>query len=178
MGRDKATALIGDTSLVKHAYDVARKVFDKIIVVSSLHAAIEGVDAPIVADVVAVPGSLTGVVSALLQADTPHVFVLGCDMPFVTPEAMSCVLDAFCGEDIVIPRTEGGLEPMHALYARSCLSPMLSAIERRRMKVIDLFPYLSVKIIESCPVFKRDGVSVFANVNTEEDLRRAAKLLS
>jgi molybdopterin-guanine dinucleotide biosynthesis protein A len=178
MGRDKATALIGDESLVKHAYGTARKVFGKIIVVSSRHASIEGVDVPIVADFLPVPGSITGIVSALLYADTPHVFVLGCDMPFVTPEAISCVLDALGGQDVVIPRTEGGLEPMHALYARSCISPMLSAIERHRMKVIDLFPYLSVRILPSCPLFNRNGISVFANVNTEEDLRRAERLLS
>lgn len=177
MGHDKATALIGDTFLVKHVYDIARKVFERIVVVSSLHNAIEGVDAPIIADILPVPGSLTGIVSALMYADSPAVFIIGCDMPFIRPESIRYVLDAYDGGDVVVPRTKGGLEPMHALYARSCISPMLSAIERRRMKVTGVFSMLSVKILPFCPLFMADGVSVFDNVNTEEDLKRAERLL-
>lgn len=119
MGHDKATALIGDTFLVKHVYDIARKVFERIVVVSSIHNAIAGVDAPIIADILPVPGSLTGIVSALMYADSPVVFIMGCDMPFVRPESIRYVLDAYEGGDVVVPRTKGGLEPMHALYARS-----------------------------------------------------------
>jgi len=177
MGRDKALVRIGGRTLVKCAYDVARKVFKRIIVVSSLHEAMDGVDAPIVEDVLPIPGSLTGIASALMHAETPYVFVLGSDMPFVTPEAMAYVVDAWRGEDIVIPRTDAGLEPMHSLYGRSCISPILSAIERRNMKVIDLLSLVPVKVLPPGPIFMNRGVSVFTNINTEEDLRIARRLL-
>lgn len=177
MGRDKATVLLHDRPLISHVFDTARRVFDDIMVVSSFHAAVDGMDARVVKDVLPHPGSLTGIVSALIASDTDYVFVVGCDMPFVTTEAMKHVLDAAAGEDIVMPRTEDGIEPMFALYRRSCISPLLAAIGRGHMKIARLLDLFTVRILPSDPVFFKMGVSVFTNINTEEDLRRAERLI-
>jgi molybdopterin-guanine dinucleotide biosynthesis protein A len=187
MGRDKATALLGGKPLIAHVYEAARKVFTDIMVVSSLHTAFGGIEARVVKDILPLPGSLTGIVSALLASDTDYVFVLGCDMPFITTEAMRYVVEAAAGEDIIIPQTEGGLEPMHALYRRSCISPMLTALGRgsmkiaglvrRRMKIADVFAMVQVLVLPPDPVFFNRGISVFTNINTEEDLRRAERLI-
>src|SRR5512137_2783705 len=118
MGRDKATIQIHGKTLIGHTFEVARKVFDEIIVVSTFHDTIPDIEARIVSDVLPVPGSLTGIVSALLWADTPYVFVLGCDMPFLREEAIRHVMNEEHGEAIVIPRTKAGYEPMHAIYHR------------------------------------------------------------
>ena len=177
MGRDKATALLDGKPLIAHVFDVAKRVFPDIMVVSSLYTAVDGVDAPVVKDILPLPGSLTGIVSALIASDTEYVFVLGCDMPFVTAEAMRYVVEAAAGEDIIIPQTEGGLEPMHALYRRSCISPMLAALGRGHMKITGLLALLQVLVLPPDPVFFNRGVSVFMNINTEEDLRRAERLI-
>jgi molybdopterin-guanine dinucleotide biosynthesis protein A len=187
MGRDKATMLLDGKPLIAHVFDAAKNVFADIMVVSSLHTVFDGVKAPVIKDVLPVSGALTGIVSALIASDTEYVFVLGCDMPFVTAEAMRYVVDAAAGEDIIMPRTEAGLEPMHALYHRSCISPMLTAIGRGsmkiaglvrgRMKIADVFAMVQVKVLSPDPVFFNRGVSVFTNINTEEDLLRAEGLV-
>lgn len=173
MGRDKATIQVHDRALISRTYEVARKVFDEIMVVSTLHDAIPGIEARIVRDVLPVSGSLTGIVSALLWAETPYVFILGCDMPFLTENAIRHVMNENHGEAIIIPRTKAGFEPMHAMYHRSCLSAMLVAIERGRMKIGDLYPLFCVRIVPDDPIFQNNGVPVFMNINTEEDLRLA-----
>jgi molybdopterin-guanine dinucleotide biosynthesis protein A len=177
MGRDKATVLLDGKPLIAHVFDVAKRVFTDIMVVSSLHTAVDGIKARVVKDILPLPGSLTGIVSALIASDTDYVFVLGGDMPFITAEAMRYVVEAAAGEDIIIPRTEGGLEPMHALYRRSCISPMLAALGRGHMKITGLLALLQVKVLPPDPVFFNRGVSVFMNINTEEDLRRAERLI-
>ncbi len=187
MGRDKATVLLGGKPLIAHVFGEAKKAFAEIVVVSSLHTAFDGVEARVVKDILPLPGALTGIVSALIASDTDYVFVLGCDMPFVSAEAMRYVVAAAAGEDIIIPQTEGGLEPMHALYHRSCISPMLTALGRgsmkiaglvrSRMKIADVFAMVRVLVLPPDPVFFNLGVSVFTNINTEEDLRRAEGLI-
>jgi molybdopterin-guanine dinucleotide biosynthesis protein A len=177
MGRDKATALLRGKPLIAHVFDVAKTVFDDIMVVSSLPEASDGLDARVIRDIMPLPGALTGIVSALLASDTDYVFLLGCDMPFVTAEAMRYVVGAACGEDMVIPRTEGGFEPMHALYRRSCISPMLTALQRGSARIVGVLALLSVRVLPPDPVFFNRGTSVFTNVNTEEDLRRAELLV-
>ena len=177
MGRDKATIQVGSTTLIRHTYDVAKGIFSDIMIVSSLHSAIEGIEARIVRDALPVSGSLTGIVTSLLYADTPYVFVLGCDMPFLTASAMRYVVSEVHGEQIIVPKTDEGFEPMHAVYHRSCLSTLLSAIERDHMKVSRLFPFFCVKTLASNPLFFKNGVSVFTNINTWEELARAERVL-
>jgi len=177
MGRDKATIQVGSTTLIRHTYDIAKEIFSDIMVVSSLHGAIEGIEARIVRDALPASGSLTGIVTALLYADTSYVFVLGCDMPFLTTAAIRHVISQVHGEQIIVPKTEEGFEPMHAVYHRSCLSTLVSAIERGHMKVSRLFPFFSVKAVPSNPLFQNNGVSVFTNINTWEELARAERVL-
>jgi molybdopterin-guanine dinucleotide biosynthesis protein A len=177
MGRDKATIRIGENSLISHTYAVAKKVFTNIMVVSSLHKSIDGISARIVHDVLPIPGSLTGIATALLNADTPYVFVLGCDMPFLTHTAILYTVEQAGGEHLIIPRTEDGFEPLHAVYHRSCLSPVLTFLERGHMKITDLFAFFCLRTLPPSPVFFNDGVSVFTNVNTMEDLSRAERSL-
>ena len=177
MGRDKALIPVGDRALLSRVYAVAEEVFTDILVLSNLHTHLDKVRGPIVKDVIPRQGPMIGIVSALLYARTPYVFVLACDMPFLRKEAIEYVLTAARGEDIVIPKTEKGFEPLHALYNRSCISPLLSAIERGRMKIPDIFPLLSVKVVEGKEVFASQGLSIFTNINTEEDLSRAQSLI-
>lgn len=177
MGRDKATIQVGSTTLIRHTYDVAKEIFPDIMIVSSLHSAIEGIEARILRDALPVSGSLTGIVTALLYADTPYVFVLGCDMPFLTPAAIRFIIGEVHGEQIIVPETEEGYEPMHAVYHRSCLATLLTATERGHMKVSRLFPFFRVKSVPSNPLFFNNGVSVFTNINTWEELARAERVL-
>jgi molybdenum cofactor guanylyltransferase len=175
MGRDKATLRIHDRALIQGAYDKARKMFDDIIIISSRHTHIAGVDAPILKDVVPQEGPLTGIVSALLYSSHPYVCVLACDMPFVSPRAILHMMNEVHGEDVVIPKTSKGYEPLHALYNRSCISYMLKHIERGRMKVSDLFPYLVVRELGEHPDFFSNGNASFTNINTEGDLSLAER---
>jgi molybdopterin-guanine dinucleotide biosynthesis protein A len=173
MGRDKATIPIGNRLLVSRVYDVARTIFDRILIVSNHHTAIEGVDAPIVPDVLPQRSPMVGIVSALLHAATPYVFVLGCDMPFVEEEAIRFVAGQAFGYDIVIPKTEKGYQPLHAVYSRATISQLLTHIERGRFRIPEVFPFVTVHIVEGPGLSEAGGFSIFTNLNTEEDLARA-----
>lgn len=180
MGRDKATLVLDSEPMIQKVYGVVRKVFDNIIVVSSDHDVLPGMDIPIIRDVVAVQSPLAGIVSALIHTGADYVFVLACDMPFLSVEAMRYMLDNVNGEDIIIPATEKGYEPLHALYGRSCISYMLTCIERGVTciergghRIADIFPYLTIKVVKGAPLFFCNGVSVFTNINTKEEFEKA-----
>lgn len=178
MGRDKATLPFRSKPLIAHVHGIVKEVLSEVFIVSKHHAAIEGVDSPILKDIIPLEGSLVGVASALLYAATDYVFVFGGDMPFLRKEAIIHMINQVHGEDLVIPRTEAGYEPLHAVYRRSCLPHMLWAIDHSRIKITGLLPYLSVKVIEEPTLFLNKGVSIFTNINTEEDLAFAERLIA
>jgi molybdopterin-guanine dinucleotide biosynthesis protein A len=170
MGRDKATLKVGDKALIQQVYDKVRHVFQDILIVSSHHEHFLGIEAPIIRDILPIQSSIVGIASALLHAEKPYVFILACDMPFVTVQSIGCVLKEVRGEDIIIPHLQKGFEPLHAVYSRSCLSVMLTNIGLQRLKISDLFPFFSVKEVREHPDFFNRGLSVFTNVTIEEDL--------
>lgn len=173
MGRDKATAAFGGATLVTQVYERVREVFSDIIVVSSLHEAIEGVEAPVVKDLFPVQSPIVGIATALVHSGKPRVFVVACDMPFLSVEAIRCVVAEAGSEEITIPMTGGYYQPLHAIYSRSCLPHLLRLIGLNRLKVAGILPYVAVKALEDRPCFYReDGSLVFSNINTREELAR------
>ncbi|MBX0302729.1 molybdenum cofactor guanylyltransferase [Haloarcula salinisoli] len=61
-------------------------------------------------------GPLSGLATALAAVDTDRAVVLGCDMPLAEAEALSGLRSRLESSDAVVPRTEGGPEPLHAVY--------------------------------------------------------------
>ncbi len=178
MGRDKATLPFKNGPIITYVHGIVKQVLSEVLIISKHHAAIEGIESPILKDIIPKDGSLVGIASALLYATTDYVFVVGCDMPFLRKEAIIHMMNQVHGEDIVIPRTDAGYEPLHAVYSRSCLPHMLRAIDRNRIKITDLLPFLSVKVVREPALFLNKGVSIFTNINTEEDLALAERLIS
>jgi molybdopterin-guanine dinucleotide biosynthesis protein A len=176
MGKDKATMEVCNRPLIQLVYERVRRVFEKVVVVSSRHDLLKGIEAPIVKDLWPIGSSMVGIASALISITTPYVFVLACDMPLITTRSIDHVLSEVHGEDIVIPRTQYGFEALHAVYRQSCLSAMLTRIALNRPKIVDLLPLLTVAAVEEHPAFVNGGVSVFTNLNVEEDLALVERL--
>jgi len=69
-------------------------------------------------------GPLAGLATALAAVDTDRAVVLGCDMPLADAATLEMLLDRLGDHDAVVPRTEGGPEPLHAVYR---VEPALAA---------------------------------------------------
>jgi len=171
MGRDKATLLVKDRPLISYVYDKVKDVFEDIIILSNNSYVLNGIHVPVIKDIVPIQSTLTGIASALIHTQNPYVFVVACDMPNLSREGILYLMENAQGEDIIIPRTEKGYEPLHAIYNRTCIPYMLSLIERREFKISSIFPYVNVKVIDDSPIFQKNHMPVFININTTEDLK-------
>lgn len=118
------------------------------------------------------PGSaLGGLYTGLLAAATEWVFVTPCDMPDPDPAIVRLLLARRAGYDVVLPRTGAGLEPLFALYRRSCLGPMRAMLEAGEYRIYDFYPEVRVRYVdedELPPGWRR----ALTNVNTPADYRR------
>ena len=172
MGRDKATVKFRGKTLIKTVYENVKNEFDEIFIVSSIHDSFDDIDAPIVRDIVPIQTPMVGIATALIHSDRPRVFVVACDMPFVSREAIHSLINGNEDEDIAIPMVEGYYEPLHAVYSKSCLPHLLRLIGLDRLKISGVFPYVKMRVVsdEEC-LRDRHGNLVFSNINTIEELR-------
>ena len=132
---------------------------------------------PMFADIFPGKGALGGLYTALAAARGERVLVVGCDMPFVSRAMllrMLAVMDAE-GVDVVIPETENGLEPLHAVYRReTCLPAVEGALAREQRRMIAWFPEVRVRVFRQDEVAAEDPQGwAFLNVNTPEEFAEA-----
>ena len=63
-------------------------------------------------------GALGGLYTALVEAPTEQVLVIGCDMPFLTAPFLRYLAERGRDADAAIPRDEHGRHPLCASYVR------------------------------------------------------------
>jgi molybdopterin-guanine dinucleotide biosynthesis protein A len=125
-------------------------------------------------------GVLPALFAGLSAAAGDVCLAVACDMPFVSRALFEYLLElqAGSGADVVIPRTAGFLEPMHAVYGRQrVLDAIHAALARGEQRMISYFGDVRVREVaeDEWRVFDPTG-SAFFNVNTPEDLEEARRM--
>lgn len=118
---------------------------------------------PVIPDFAQGRGPLSGLEAALLS---PYAgewnLIAACDMPRIHNRLFRNLVDAIePGADCIVPRSASGkLEPLCALYKKSCAPVVSAALENGTRRVVDAVGMLQAKF---WPIPDAD---LFQNVNT------------
>ena len=177
MGRDKAHLPWGSTTLIAHVVETLRPTMDELIVVVDDAGRFKSLGARVVEDRVPDAHALGGLFTALSCATSTRCFVCACDSPFMNPPLVRFLCEQLDGVDLVIPRTDDGLQPLHAAYAPSALPAIKAQLQQGHWNLRALVSKLHARVIEpeQWRPFDRDGFS-FWNLNTPADYAAAQQL--
>jgi len=170
LGCDKILLPYRGKPLVLHLYGILSSLFNRTSLIGYTRPELDREGLECIPDQFPDCGVLGGICTALINSSTDHVFVAAGDMPFLTQSVVNEILSHRHEAYAVIPAGPSGMEPLCAVYSKSCLEPMLSRIERKRLKVIDALAELSVFQLRMSP--DNSGSSPFFNINTPEDLEK------
>lgn len=177
MGRDKALIEIFGELLVARVARVISPLFESLIVVANGDLGAVLPDAAIVKDIFPGKGPLGGIHAGLTASRSEENFVVACDMPFVSPAVIQRIRALRDKADVCLPETERGLEPLCAVYSKSCLPQIERALRSNRRRVTAFFSEVDVRIVKREELEGLDGVDLaFLNVNTREDLEAALQM--
>ena len=181
MGEDKRHLVVGEQTLLERGLAVLQSTFREVLVVIAQDSPPLGVDARVVRDLVPDCGSLGGLYTGLMQATTPYIFVVACDMPFLNQPVIAQFTSRTAIADIVMAKLDGRLHPMHALYSKRCVPALEEMIRTRQLKIQEIVSELSLRVryVTEADLLTIDpsGRS-FYNVNTMADLEAARSLLA
>ncbi len=127
-----------------------------------------------------VPGPLAGIATALTATGTPWNLILACDLPYLTSEWLEWLLGraADSGQQIVMPRSTGGLEPLAAVYRRECAEPIVASLKLGVRKVTDAMEQFRIEFVSDCDWRQVDPEGrVLRNMNAPADYEEARKWL-
>lgn len=130
----------------------------------------------VIEDVYAGAGPLAGIQAALRHSSAELNLILAVDLPFVSTELLSFLLDCAGKTDAVVtvPRTAGGFQPLGAVYRPAFAAAAEEALRAGKNKIDPLFARVPTRIISENEL-REAGFpeKVFSNLNTPEDVHAA-----
>jgi molybdopterin-guanine dinucleotide biosynthesis protein A len=170
MGSNKAFLKLKGKTFIERQIDLLREMFDEIFISANTPSEYEYLNLPVFKDIYPEKGPLCGIYTSLVNSGSTSTFMLACDMPFVESGLIKH-LKGFTKEyDVVVPKSERGLEPLHAFYSKNCIDPIKRELDSNNLRIISFFPHVKVKIIELESLTSPDSFkNSIKNLNTKDE---------
>ena len=180
LGRSKPLQIIGGKSLIQWVIDRLGIISTEIIMATAhgeLIPCFSHVPVRTVGDIYAEKGPLGGIYSGLRASSGSQAIVVGCDTPFLSVGLLRHMTQICSTCDIVVPRIKEEVEPLCAVYSRSCIAPIQELLKHSELRIIELFGMVTVKFIGEDEINRFDPEHLsFFNINSQADLDRARTL--
>lgn len=165
MGRDKPLLPFRGKTLVEHIAAEVREAAGSVTLVGGAER-FRSLNLPAIADIKPDCGPLGGIVTALEFSTAEWNLVVACDMPAVSAGFLRSLLDDAerTGCECLVPVSPAGrIEPLCAVYRRTCLPELRRALDAGTRKMTD--------ILEALNAVKRSvqESGFFRNLNTPEE---------
>lgn len=177
MGRDKAFLEFEGRPLIARVADQVRLVGREVIVAGGAEPGAARY-APFadrcVADVYPGVGTLGGIHAGLRVARHELALVVACDMPFLNPDLLAWFVDAAGGWDLVVLKHDQGVEPLHAVYRKTCLPAIEATILSGERCAFAFYDQIRVRFVHPAEIAHLDpDLRSFRNLNTPQDWHAA-----
>jgi molybdenum cofactor guanylyltransferase len=174
MGVDKAFVMLDGRTLLECALELARSVSRDVRIVGD--SAKFASFAPVVEDRFRDCGPLAGIHAALRASPVELNLILAVDVPFVPPSLLRYMIMRArnSAATATVPRTNGGWQPLCAVYRRQFADAAEKALRARRYKIDALFATVEMQAIEEEELLSAGfSAKMFRNLNTREELEAA-----
>ena len=178
MGAEKALLKIGARPIIEIISTALKPLTTEIIIVSNSPEQYSAYGDMVVGDIIPGCGPLGGIHAGLLHISCRAALVTACDTPFVSANLARLLMKHSAGYDLVVPRYRGYLEPLFALYNKSCLSTIEARLQQGRNKITGFYDGLRVRYLEEeeLRAVETELERIFLNVNTPTDLAKAQSI--
>jgi len=174
-GADKAFLTVNGQTVFQRTLRLLRRSFPQVVVVTNRPEKYAGFEVQVTTDEFLGQGPLAGIHAALGLVRLPYAFVVACDMPFLRAEPIGFLVRQVVAQEAIIPRWDGDIEPLHAVYATALRGRMGDALRRGVCAIRQFLPGIQVDYISEVVMRGVGGADEsFRNVNTPEEAARFA----
>jgi molybdenum cofactor guanylyltransferase len=174
MGQDKSFVPFQGRPLIEVVRERVAGLGAELVVITNKPDEYAHLGLPMYSDVYPNMGPLGGIYTAVYHARHPYTLVVACDMPWLNRDLLDYMIGLRHQADIIVPRWDKFPEPLHAIYSKACLPPILAQLQSGQLKVVRFYGQVQLHFVDRPAIeqFDKDGRS-FANLNTPEELSRA-----
>jgi len=170
MGRPKAELPYGAGTLVEFQVSRLAELFEEVLVVVKTPPVSPVAPARVLLDRSPQHAAIHGLIRALEEADD-RLFVLAVDLPAIAPALLRAIAERSFATDAaaLVPRADGRLQPLAAVWRRSVLPAAEGRIAAGQMSLQGLAEEVGAEVLEETAwrAFDPSGAA-FTNLNTLE----------
>ncbi|RPJ22606.1 MAG: molybdenum cofactor guanylyltransferase [Desulfobacteraceae bacterium] len=172
-GSNKAFVEIEGVRLVDRVVRVMKSIFHRIVLLTNTPEEYAYLQTPMVEDLIKGFGPMGGIYTGLMTLSDEVGFFVACDMPFLSESLIRHMVDVRDDFDVVVPRMDWMLEPLHALYSKKCLPVIRETIRQDQHQILKCFAELRVRFVDEEELRLWDPeLRSFFNINKPQDLPR------
>jgi molybdopterin-guanine dinucleotide biosynthesis protein A len=172
MGENKAFIEIEGVPIIHRINNLFKELFQETIIVTNQKDLFSNFESKIYNDLLPNKGALGGLYTGIFFSNFHYSFCVACDMPFIKKSLVQYLLNLIKEDDVIVPRTSDGLQPLHAIYSKNCLTPIKKVIDQGKYSIIDFYDLVKVKVVQENEFTAFDPLrESFINVNTPLELR-------
>jgi molybdopterin-guanine dinucleotide biosynthesis protein A len=177
-GEKKTFRRVGSDMMLTRIHELFSKLFKEVIIVVNDPKDFIGWDMMVVTDIHPSRCALAGLHAGLFYASNPWAYVTACDVPFANEQVIRHLIDQRePGVEVIVPRTDDGLEPLASVYSRECIPLIETNLEKKILMIKKFFRKKRIKEIPVSDLKKLDPSMRFMfNVNTFADLEVARSM--
>jgi len=186
-GQDKCLIRLARKPLILHVVDRVSAIVDEIAVVvgsssqKEMFATSLKSEAKILVDKINMQNPLVGALTGFENIKADYSLLLPCDMPFVSRQVTTLLLDLCVGKGAAIPRWPNGyIEPLQSAYhVKSAVNAAQKALGEGKLNLASMIDNISgVRYISTLVLQQFDPkLLTFFNVNTPAEFKKAELLL-
>ncbi len=173
-GSNKALAVVQGKPMISHAIETLEALFTEHLLVTNSPEEYVFTGWHTTLDIYPGAGPLAGIHAALTRVKSDRIFVVGCDMPFLNSKLIRFICKQYPNADVVIPETENGMEPLHALYHKECLVPIAVDLQAGQRRLQHFLAKIKTAMIPWQEIADLDPDQMsFRNINYQHDLQES-----
>lgn len=147
MGSEKGLVKLNNVSFIDRIVETLQEVFENIsIIANGDHY--NYLRLPVIEDDIKNKGPLAGIYTALKNTTLRKIFVVSCDIPFISSSLLRFICAKCIGYEITVPSHFGKIEPLCGVYSLSCKDKIKLKIIENQLSVHKAIYRFDTKIVD------------------------------
>lgn len=170
-GKNKAFVRFDGIPLIERVTTVMGSIFPRLLLVTNTPEEYAYLGIEMVGDLIRGIGPLGGIYTGLKTITEDAGFFVACDMPYLCGALVRRMIDLAEGHDVVVPKVDWMVEPLHSLYRKEAVVVVEEIIRSGRNQILELFSRVRTRYVEEEILRAFDPeLRCFVNVNRPEDV--------
>lgn len=166
MGTDKGLLVLNNKSLVAHVIETLKQLTTDIIIVSN-QKEYKVFGLPVFEDMIKEAGPLAGIYTGLTHSKHKKNIVISCDVPFVSVELLTFLLENSWDNDVIIPLKNNKTHQVIGVYDKDCVEVFKQELNNNQRKMKIALEKVKLNVVDA----NRFDEKEFTNVNTPIELK-------